>query len=80
MKTKPFDLSEWVKDKTRKVVDDKGAEVEIVAIPIAEQFYSFVPKGVDPTTCVTYHLHRPGTECYPVLGSGVHKNLFIVEG
>lgn len=75
----PFDLSEWVKDKTRKVVDENGTEVEIVPIQIAPQFYPFLPKDVDPTTCCTYHLHRPGSDAYPVLGAGVHHNLFIVE-
>ena len=75
----PFDLDEWLKDKSRKVVDAEGNPVEILAIPIAAQFYEFVPMGIDPTACVTYHLHYPGSKNFPVLGSGVHNNLFIIK-
>ena len=77
---RPFDLDEWLKDKNRKVVDTDGEPIEIVAIPVAAQFYKFVPKEVDPTTCVTYHSHKKGSNCYPVLCRGPYKTLFFAEG
>lgn len=80
MNGKYFDLDEWLKDKNRKVVDAEGRPVEILAIPIAAQFYKFVPKGVDPTTCVTYHSHLEGSDSYPVLCRGQYKTLFFAEG
>lgn len=79
MTTIPFSLDEYLKDNTRAVIDADGNPYEIVPIQISPQFYSFVPKGIDPTTCVTYHLHRIGSNAYPVIGAGAHLNLFIVE-
>lgn len=78
MNTIPFSIDEFRKDETRQVIDDKGEPVEIVKIGLAPQFFRYVQKGIDPTTCYTYHLHRKGSDAYPVLGVGVHKNLFIV--
>lgn len=75
----PFSTDEWRKDETRQVIDDNGETVEIVRCGLAPQFFPFVPKGVNPTECYTYHLHRKGSDAYPVLGAGRHEHLFIVE-
>lgn len=74
-----FDLDIWLKDKSRKVVDEEGKPVEILAMPIAEQFWHFVPKGVDPSTCVTYHARRQGSENAPVLTGGPQASLFFSD-
>lgn len=79
MKTIPFSIDEWKNDETRRVIDNNGETVEIVRCGLSPQFFSFLPEGVDPTTCYTYHLHRNGSKHYPVLGAGIHENLFIVE-
>lgn len=51
---KPFLLSEWVKDKTQKVVNSDGREVKIVSAPPPPQFYEFCPENIDPGACVIY--------------------------
>ena len=79
MKKTPFSIHEYVKDKTRKVVDENGEEVEIVFVQLSPEFYPFLPKDVDPTTCGTYHLHKKGSNAYPVIGSGTFQNLFIIQ-
>ena len=79
MKAQPFDLDIWIKDKTRKVVDTDGKPVQIIAIPIAPQFWPLVPKDVDPATCVTYHARREGSNNAPVLCGGPSKTLFFAD-
>lgn len=78
MNTIPFSIEEFRKNEKRKVIDEKGEQVEIIRIGLAPQFFRFVQKGIDPTTCYTYHVHRKGSDAYPVLGAGVYKNLSIV--
>ena len=75
----PFDLDIWVKDKTRKVVDEEGRPVEIIAVPISVEFWGRIPKGVDPATCVTYHARKEGSRNAPVLCGGPSKTLFFAE-
>ena len=79
MKATPFDLDIWIKDKTRKVIDTDGNPVQIIAIPIAPQFWPLVPKGIDPTTCVTYHAKREGSDKAPVLCGGPSKQFFFAD-
>lgn len=74
----PFDLDVWLKDKTRKVVDEEGRTVEIIAIPLPTHFWTFVPEGVDPATCCTYHARKEGSRNAPVLCGGPSRTLFFV--
>ncbi len=74
-----FDLDVWLKDKSQKVVDEEGVPVEILAIPLAPEFWRFVPEGVDPATCCTYHARKQGSNNAPVLCGGQSKTLFFAE-
>ena len=78
-RVEPFDIDVWVKDNSRKVVDTDGKPVQIIAIPISEQFWHLVPDGIDPSTCVTFHARREGSKSAPVLCGGPSKQFFFAD-
>jgi hypothetical protein len=75
----PFDLNIWLKDKSRRVVTADGRNVKVFPIGLAPEFYPFVPKGIDPTTCCTYHAQIEGERNAPVLCGGPSKILFFAD-
>ena len=62
-----FILTEWVKDKSRKVVDAEGKPVEIFAQPLDPAFWGRLPEGVDPRECFIYFARREGSRNASVL-------------
>lgn len=75
----PFDLDIWVKDQTRKVVDEDGRPVEIFKIQLPVHLWPFVPKDVDPRTCYTWHCRKEGSRNTPVLCGGPSKTMFFAD-
>lgn len=74
-----FDLDLWLKDKSQKVVDEEGKPVEIFKIGLAPQFWQYVPDGVDPKECYTWHCRKQGSNAAPVLCGGPMRTLFFAD-
>ena len=75
---RPFILSEWVKNKDLKVIDNKGVSVQVTPMQLPEGFWPLLPKDIDPMTCVTYHAIREGINAAPVICENP-GNLFFVD-
>lgn len=66
----PFSLDEWLKDKSREVVNAEGARARIVQEPM---FFSEDRKVIGP-----YKIATPG-HSFSVIGSGILPQYFILS-